>query len=716
MRSSGTVVAVLLPALVILGITGCAKESGIDERHILGLVTVPPVDYAEVEAADESVNDTFEEAEDLSAADPKVYVGYGILRIAGALSESGYVLNTGYIGDHDHYLLTSGLEGDLSFDLTWDDGGADYDLFLLDNAGAELLAANASLEYETIEYAVSEEEELILLVVGKKQSDGYDGHYSLRMDGVGPEAAGQVVLGAYQNDDPGNLGPPVSATTASQWSLDEGTDTWWAPFDMFHVNEIVEETNTFLDPALQDGMDNNCDGTADLGEDLSDADGDGYSIAQGDCNDTDDTIHPGRSDDFGNGVDDDCDGWADNGLDGVDDDGDGQSEYEGDCNDADPDIYFTLNVETTMGFADDHKDNNCDGMVDTFSASGDLDGDGVTIEDGDCNDADPTIFPCPEGAICIDYRDGKDNDCDADPTALNRTTIDENFEYVCPGGGCSFLEADGEYAEDEAIFADGDGDGYNIYLGDCDDTRDTIFPGNYELETHATVNSDIDEVWVYAGTFGSANNTSVASGDMVTCDPVHVDLSAMASETSWEMNEDWLGSGGQLVPSGLTEVPLDCMLPPKFGVKLEDTEPNDCADGTSTDTWYDCAQDASPMISPDGYVDRIDGVLSVGADNAYDGDIDTYFVTVPQEGIVSGSMDWVTEGSDLDWYMYCYYGDAANPLDWYIMISWSYDKPETGASSVPLPAGTECFVWIANWLGPDMEPYTLKLWVDPSDG
>ena len=123
MRSRHNVIRLLLPALVVLGMAGCKHESGIDERHILGLVTLPPTEYGEVEALDESVNDTVEDAEDLAQADPKVFVGYGILRIVGVLSEVGYILNLGYSGDHDHYKLTSGLEGDLSFELTWDAGG-----------------------------------------------------------------------------------------------------------------------------------------------------------------------------------------------------------------------------------------------------------------------------------------------------------------------------------------------------------------------------------------------------------------------------------------------------------------------------------------------------------------------------------------------------------------------------------------------------------------
>jgi hypothetical protein len=65
----------------------------------------------------------------------------------------------------------------------------------------------------------------------------------------------------------------------------------------------------------------NTGGRYDLGAPV-DHDGDGYSVCQGDCNDSAPSLHPNATD-VCNGVDDNCDGQIDEDAQGADSDGDG---------------------------------------------------------------------------------------------------------------------------------------------------------------------------------------------------------------------------------------------------------------------------------------------------------------------------------------------------------------------------------------------------------
>ncbi len=104
-----------------------------------------------------------------------------------------------------------------------------------------------------------------------------------------------------------------------------------------------------------------------LGAYTKDADGDGKKsfIHGGDCNDHDPAIHPGATEIVGNFKDDDCDGLADEdaqnhpSTDTMDRDHDGYSIAQGDCDDTNPMVHPGM-----PEICGDGLDNNCDGMAD----------------------------------------------------------------------------------------------------------------------------------------------------------------------------------------------------------------------------------------------------------------------------------------------------------------------------------------------------------------
>ena len=294
-------------------------------------------------------------------------------------------------------------------------------------------------------------------------------------------------------------------------------------------------------PDVQDSVDNDCDGTIDEGAPDTDDDGDGFADIDGDCDDGDASVYPGAPEEA-NDVDDDCDHLVDEGTDNHDDDGDGYSENEGDCNDSSSAVSPSA-PETLDGV-----DNNCNGVEDEGTAGYDDDGDGFTELEGDCNDdlsgGGDTAFPGGVEAV-----DGLDNDCDG--------LVDEDFLADLDGDGWSVLAGDCddenqysftggvEFADGEDNDCDGaidedvdtvddDGDGLSEADGDCDDTNAAVSPSEAEvLDTPVDIDNDCDG-FVFSNPPFAVATSSYASGTTIDiCTTVDLDATG-----SWDPDAD----------------------------------------------------------------------------------------------------------------------------------------------------------------------------------
>jgi serine protease len=98
----------------------------------------------------------------------------------------------------------------------------------------------------------------------------------------------------------------------------------------------------------------------------TDADGDGWCVEGGDCSDGDGAVNPGAEELCGDGIDNNCDGQVDEGCGGgacTDADGDGVCVEDGDCNDSDPHVY-PGHKDTKGRWGRDGVDNDCNGVID----------------------------------------------------------------------------------------------------------------------------------------------------------------------------------------------------------------------------------------------------------------------------------------------------------------------------------------------------------------
>lgn len=192
-------------------------------------------------------------------------------------------------------------------------------------------------------------------------------------------------------------GPGYPAPTVVATGVQSHTRAFAAAGDYTLTCEVAADTNFILPPKYGANVDVASWSVYAVNANV-DADGDGVTPAQGDCDDGRAAVYPGAPA-LCDGLLNDClaAGWPAPPATEVDDDLDTYFECEGDCNDADPQVHPGI---TEIGC--DGVDNDCNAATSDLR---DADGDAFAC-DADCDDADPATFPgAPEA------NDGKDNQC-----------------------------------------------------------------------------------------------------------------------------------------------------------------------------------------------------------------------------------------------------------------------------------------------------------------
>ena len=375
---------------------------------------------------------------------------------------------------------------------------------------------------------------------------------------------------------------------------------------------------------------------APLGRD--DADGDGYTEAEGDCDDHDPSASPDGVEVYYDGVDGDCDGLSD-----FDSDGDGADDaaFGGtDCDDS--------SAETHPGAEDvpyDGWDSDCDGLSDY-----DADGDGhddVAWGGDDCDDGDAEVSPDATEV----YYDGVDADC----------------------SGTSDYDADGDGFVPSSYAGAISGDS-SVSVGDCDDGEITTFPGAEDaaydgVDSDCGGGSDFDadddgyDALAYGGTdCDDGRETTYPDSPYERC--YDGEDSDCAGDSDWDCDRDGeekAGHGGGDCDDTDPEIYTGAPDLPRDGVDSDcdgALEFDDDADGYdgAEDGGTDCDDD-DPDINPgmeDPCYDGLDQDCDGWSD--YDCDLDSYDADIyggadcddANGAVHPGAIDYYYDGIDND--------------------------------------------------------------------
>ena len=329
-----------------------------------------------------------------------------------------------------------------------------------------------------------------------------------------------------------------------------------------NVNPGVSETG---EENCGDGIDNDCDGRDSVCL-INDRDQDGYSEADGDCNDDDPTMSPGLSELPYNGKDDDCNAATSD--EDVDRDGFLAREVGGDdCDDNNP-IVNPDGVE----IPGNNIDEDCNDM-DGIPTELDADDDGFSEAQGDCLDTDPDVYP---GRTESPYN-GRDDDCneatpddDLDEDGFVRALdCDDENPNVNPSSREVYYNGIDDDCDPTTSDDDADGDGYRALAvagDDCSDESSEINPGREEVPYNGldddcnptTPDDDLDR-----------DGFTVADGD---CDDSRAIVSPVIIENGRENCSDGIDNncvaGDVVCDLDAEDIDGDGILPPA------DCEPN----------------------------------------------------------------------------------------------------------------------------------------------
>ncbi|MCB9778939.1 MAG: lamin tail domain-containing protein [Alphaproteobacteria bacterium] len=321
-------------------------------------------------------------------------------------------------------------------------------------------------------------------------------------------------------------------------------------------------------------------------------------------------------------------------------------------------------------------DRGTPGGENLYCPTTDHDGDGYGIDEGDCDDGDPSVGP---DAVEVWY-DGFDQDCNGasdydadedgyDSDAWGGTDCDDSRDDVNPAADevcddddvdedCNGVadDADSGVVDAETLYPDDDHDGYGADGaatvtcespdgygegdGDCDDDDPTVYPGatetwydgvDQDCDGHSDYDADFDgyDSDLYGGSDCADDDADVNPGQVEICDDLETDedCNGLADDADPGVTDaytlypdvDGDGYGGDAAAFE------SCELRSGYG-----TEGGDCDDDDATvypgadETWYDgidgdCDRRSDYDADQDGF-----DAEEEGGEDCDDGDPDVY--------------------------------------------------------------------------------------------